>query len=35
MASKIIAETIEAKLIKPQDPDNTSKKFSTYVPYWA
>jgi ATP-dependent DNA helicase RecG len=35
MASKIIAETIEAKLIKPQDSENTSKKFSTYVPYWA
>jgi ATP-dependent DNA helicase RecG len=35
MASKIIAEAVEAKLIKPQDPENTSKKFSTYVPYWV
>jgi ATP-dependent DNA helicase RecG len=35
MASKIISETMEAKLIKPSDPENSSKKFSTYVPYWA
>ncbi len=35
MASKIIAEAIEAKLIKQYDPDNTSKKFANYIPYWA
>ena len=35
MASRIIAETVEAKLIKPYDPDNVSKKLSRYVPFWA
>ncbi len=35
MASKIISETIDASLIKPADPNNQSKKFATYVPYWA
>jgi len=35
MASRIIADTIEAELIKPFDPDNTSKKHAKYVPYWA
>lgn len=34
-ASKIISETLEAKLIKPSDPDNQSKKFASYVPFWA
>jgi len=35
MASKIIAETIEVNLVKPSDPKNSSKKFSTYIPYRA
>lgn len=35
LASKIISETIEAGLIKPSDPDNSSKKFASYIPYWA
>lgn len=34
-ASKIIADTIDAGFIKPSDPDNISKKFASYVPYWA
>lgn len=34
-ASKIIFETIEAGLIKASDPENISKKFASYVPYWA
>lgn len=34
-ASKIIAETIESGLIKSSDPDSASKKFASYVPYWA
>lgn len=34
-ASKIIADAIEAGLIKASDPDNISKKFASYVPYWA
>ncbi|MDO9633601.1 MAG: ATP-binding protein [Paludibacter sp.] len=35
MASKIISETIEAGLIKASDPENSSKKFASYIPYWA
>ncbi|MDO8999786.1 MAG: ATP-binding protein [Bacteroidota bacterium] len=34
-ASKIIADTIESGLIKSSDPENSSKKFASYVPYWA
>lgn len=34
-ASKIIAETIERGLIKPSDPDNSSKKYASYIPFWA
>jgi ATP-dependent DNA helicase RecG len=32
MASRIIADTLEAGLIKPYDPDNKSKKQARYVP---
>jgi predicted HTH transcriptional regulator len=35
MASKIIAESIDAGLIKASDPANKSKKFSIYVPFWV
>ena len=35
MAWKIISETVEAGLIKPTDPENSSKKFATYIPFWA
>jgi hypothetical protein len=31
-ASKIIADTLEAGLIKASDPENASKKFASYVP---
>ena len=34
-ASKIISDTIEAGLIKQTDPDNKSKKYISYVPFWA
>lgn len=34
-ASKIISETVEVGLIKPSDPENSSKKFAAYVPFWA
>jgi ATP-dependent DNA helicase RecG len=34
-ASKIIAEALEAGLIKSADPANASKKYASYVPYWA
>lgn len=35
MASRIIKETLEKKLIKPYDPSNTSNKNACYVPFWA
>ncbi len=35
MASKIISETIEFGLIKSSDPENSSKKFASYIPFWA
>lgn len=34
-ASKIISDTLEGGLIKASDPDNASKKFASYVPFWA
>jgi len=34
-ASKIISEALEARLIKPSDPENQSKKFASYIPFWA
>ena len=33
-ASRIIAETIKAQLIKPFDPD-ASRRYLSYVPFWA
>ncbi|MCL2779436.1 MAG: hypothetical protein FWD73_15695 [Polyangiaceae bacterium] len=33
--SRVIAETLDAKLIRPADPDNKSKKHARYVPFWA
>jgi predicted HTH transcriptional regulator len=35
MASRIITDTLVAKLIKLRDPNNKSKKHSRYVPFWA
>src|SRR5665213_426952 len=35
IASRIIAETLESKLIKPFDPKNLSRKHIKYVPFWA
>lgn len=35
IVSRIIAETIEAGLIKDYDPENKSKKYAKYVPFWA
>jgi predicted HTH transcriptional regulator len=34
-ASRIIADTIAAGLIKDYDPDSKSKKYSRYIPIWA
>ena len=33
-ASRIIRDTLDAKLIKPMDPD-TAPRYMKYVPYWA
>ncbi len=33
--SLLISNAIEKGKIKPKDPDNASKKFTLYVPYWA
>ena len=35
IASRIIADTIDAGLIKPYDPGSTSRKHAKYVPFWA
>jgi predicted HTH transcriptional regulator len=35
IASRIIAETLEAGFVKPHDRDNRSKRHARYVPYWA
>lgn len=35
VASRIIADTVEAGLIKLAYTDTTSKKFATYIPYYG
>ena len=35
VASRILADAVEEKLIKPADEESVSKKFSTYVPFYA
>lgn len=35
IASRIIRDTIDASLIKPEDPESKSKKHARYVPFWA
>ncbi|MPR34617.1 transcriptional regulator [Cytophagaceae bacterium SJW1-29] len=35
IASRIIRDTIEAELVKEDDPDNKSRKYASYIPYWA
>jgi predicted HTH transcriptional regulator len=35
MASRIIADTISKKLIKPYNPESKSKKHAKYVPFWT
>ncbi len=34
-ASRVIKETIKEGLIRPEDPNSASKKFQSYIPYWA
>jgi ATP-dependent DNA helicase RecG len=35
IASRIIKETLEAKFIKEDDPENKSRKYTRYIPEWA
>ena len=35
IASRIIGEAIDANLIKPYDPESTSRKYARYIPFWA
>ena len=35
MVSVLIQEALDKKLIKAADPENKSKKFAEYVPFWA
>ncbi|MEO8236195.1 MAG: ATP-binding protein [Flavobacterium sp.] len=35
VASRIIADTFDAGLIKLSDPEITSRKYATYIPYYA
>jgi len=34
-ASKIISDTIDAGFVKASDPGSSSKKFASYIPFWA
>lgn len=34
-ASRIIRDTLEVKIIKLDDPVNTSKRYAKYIPFWA
>lgn len=35
IASRILADTIDLKLIKPADEESSSRKFSSYIPFYA
>ncbi|MDO5617058.1 MAG: putative DNA binding domain-containing protein [Cruoricaptor ignavus] len=35
IASRIIRDALNEKVIKLEDPDNKSKKFAKYIPFWA
>jgi len=35
MASRIIRDALIEKVIKEEDPDNKSRKYASYLPYWA
>lgn len=35
IASRIISDSMDVGLVKPKDPENTSKKHASYVPFWA
>ncbi|HEY3283118.1 MAG TPA: ATP-binding protein [Armatimonadota bacterium] len=33
--SRILRDTVEKGLIRPRDPDSSSRRMASYVPYWA
>jgi ATP-dependent DNA helicase RecG len=35
IASRIIRDALQSKLIKEDDPESNSRKFAKYIPYWA
>jgi predicted HTH transcriptional regulator len=35
MASRIIADTVDAGFVRRSDPESKSKKHAKYVPFWA
>lgn len=35
IASRILKDTLESKLIKEDDPDSKSRKYAKYIPFWA
>ena len=35
VASRIIRDTLDAKLVKPEDPESKSRKHARYIPFWA
>lgn len=35
LASRILRDTLKQELIKLDDPDNISRKYAQYIPYWA
>jgi len=35
IASRIIRDAIEAAVIKEDDSDSKSRKYASYVPFWA
>ncbi|GAB1451016.1 hypothetical protein MASR2M47_10720 [Draconibacterium sp.] len=35
LASRIIRDTLESKIIKEDDPESTSRKYAKYIPFWA
>lgn len=35
VASRIIRDALDAEVIKEEDPENKSRKYASYIPYWA
>lgn len=35
VASRVVALALEGGLVKLEDPENSSRRYAKYVPYWA